>query len=94
MLGGGGAWWSEGNREGESILVLIPLLIAPIFVAIGVFVFVGKSVDHGRSDWVLGAIIGMTPAAMPLKSSCYLFRSGSWCCWPVRTLTRGRIVAN
>jgi hypothetical protein len=75
-------------------LVLIPLLIAPIFVAIGVFVFVEKGVNHGRSDRVLGAIIGMTPAAMPLESSCYLLRSGSWCCWPVRTLTHGRIVTN
>ena len=64
-------------REGEIILVLIPLLIAPIFSAIVVFVFVEKDVNHGRSDRVLGAIIGMMPAAMPLKSSCYLLKSGS-----------------
>ena len=63
-------------REREVILVLIPLLIALIFVAIVVFVFMEKGVNHGRSDRVLGAIIGMTPAAVPLKSSCYLFKSG------------------
>ncbi len=64
-------------REGGVVLVLIPLLIAPIFVAIVVFVFVEKGANHGRSDQVPGAIIGMTPAAMPLKSSCYLLKSGS-----------------
>ncbi len=64
-------------REGEVILVLIPLLIAPIFSAIVVFVFGKKGVNHGRSDRVLDVIIGMTPAAMPLKSSCYLLKSGS-----------------
>jgi hypothetical protein len=44
---------------------------------IAVFVFVEKGVNHGRSDRVLDVIIGMTPAAMPLKSSCYLLKSGS-----------------
>jgi hypothetical protein len=73
-VGHGG--WRE-IREGEVILVLIPLLITPIFVAIVVFVFVEKGVNHGRSDRVLDVIIGMTPAAMPLKSSCYLLKSGS-----------------
>ncbi len=64
-------------REGEVSPVLIPLLIAPIFLAIAVVVFVEKGVNHGRSDRVLDVIIGMTPAAMPLKSSCYLLKSGS-----------------
>ena len=65
-------------REGEVIPVLIrPLLIAPIFLANAVFVFVEKGVNHGRSDRVLDVIISMTPAAMPLKSSCYLLKSGS-----------------
>ncbi len=76
MGGGGGAWCRREIREGEVVLVLIPLLIAPIFVAIGVFVFVEKGANHGRSDQIPGAIIGMTPAAMPLKSSCYLLKSG------------------
>jgi hypothetical protein len=64
-------------REGGVISVLIPLLIAPIFSAIVVFVFGKKGVNHGRFDRVLDVIIGMTPAAMPLKSSCYLIKSGS-----------------
>jgi len=64
-------------REGEVFSVLIPLLIATSFVAIAVLVFVEKGVNHGRSGRVLGAIIGMAPAAMSRKSSCYLFKSGS-----------------
>ncbi len=77
MVGGGvGRGGGREIREGEVILVLIPLLITPIFVAIGVFVFVEKVVNHGRSDRVLGAIIGMTPVAVLLKSSCYLLKSG------------------
>ena len=75
-------------------MVLIPLLIAPIFLAIVVFVFVKKEVDHGRSVRARGAIIGMTPAALPLRSRCYLLKAGSTCRWPVRTLARGRIVAD
>ncbi len=73
-MGHGG--WRE-IREGEVFSVLIPLLIATSFVAIAVLVFVEKGVNHGRSGRVLGAIIGMTPAAMPQKSSCYLLKSGS-----------------
>jgi hypothetical protein len=59
-------------REGGLFLVLIPPLILPISVAIVVFVFVQKHVDHGRSGRVLGAVIGMAPAAMPLNAGCYL----------------------
>ena len=66
-------------------MVLIPLLIAPIFLAIVVFVFVKR---------VLDTIIGMVPVAVPLKSRHYLLKHGSWCWWPVRTLARGRIVTN
>ncbi len=75
-------------------MVLIPLLIAPIFLAIVVFVFEELGADHGQFKRVLGAIIGVTPAAGMLKSSCYLLKSGSWCWWPIRTLARVRIVAN
>ena len=64
-------------REEGVILVLIPLLIAPIFLAIVVFVFAEKGVSHGPSDWVLDTIIGMAPAALSLKSCCYLLKSGS-----------------
>ena len=59
-------------REGGLLLVLIPPLIPPIFVAIVIFVFVQKHVDHGQSGRVLGAIIGMAPAAMPLNIGYYL----------------------
>ena len=47
MLGGVGRDGRREIRERDVILVLIPLLIAPIFVAIGVFVFVEKGVNHG-----------------------------------------------
>ncbi len=70
----------QGGRrqiKGEGvILVLIPPLIAPIFLAIVVFVIVEKGVDHGQSNRVRDAIIGMTPAALPLKSCGYLLKSG------------------
>ncbi len=59
-------------REGGLRSVLIPPLILPIFVAIVVFVFVQKHVDHGRSGRVLGAVISMAPAAMPLNAGYYL----------------------
>jgi hypothetical protein len=64
-------------RLGAVNLVLIPLLIAPSFVAIVVVLCVEKGVNHGRSDRVLGAIIGMTPAALPRMSSDYLLKTGS-----------------
>ena len=93
-FGGMGQGGRRQVRGGGGILVLIPLLIAPIFLAIVVFVFVKKEVDHGRSVRAWGVIIGVTPAAPPLKSRCYLLKSGSTCRWPVRTLARGRIVTN
>ena len=68
--------WRE-IREGGLLLVLIPPLNPPIFVAIVVFVFVQKHVDHGRSDRVLDAVIGMAPVAMPLNAGCYLLSCGS-----------------
>ncbi len=46
-LGGVGHGGQRGTREGKVILVLIPLLMAPIFVAIVVFVFVEEGVNDG-----------------------------------------------
>ncbi len=47
MVGGvGQGGWRQVKGEGV-ILVLIPPLIAPIFLAIVVFVIVEKGVDHG-----------------------------------------------
>ena len=77
MVGGVGHGGRREIREGEGIWVLIPLLIASSFVAIVVFVFVEEGVNHGQSGQVLGANIGMTPAAVPQKSSYYLLKSGS-----------------
>jgi len=71
---GQGGW--RQVREREVILVLIPLLIVPIFLAFVGFVFVEKGVGHGQSDRVLDAVIAMAPAALPLKSCRYLLRSG------------------
>ena len=62
------------------ILVLIPMLIAPSFVATFVFLLflcVEKGLNRGRSDRVPGAIIGMTPAALPRKSCNYLVKTCS-----------------
>ena len=73
MVGRGGA---RQGSVGGVVLVVIPLLIAPIFLANVVFVFVEKIVNHGHSDQVLGAIIGMTPAALPLNSCRYLIKDG------------------
>ncbi len=75
MGGVGQGGWRQ-VREREVTLVLIPLLNAPIFLAIVVFVFVEKGVGHGRSDRVLDTVIGMAPAALLLKSCRYLLRSG------------------
>jgi hypothetical protein len=61
-------------------LVLIPMLIAPSFVATVVFLLflcVEKGLNHGRSDRVPGVIIGMTPAALPLSSCNYLVKTCS-----------------
>ena len=81
MVGGGGHGGRRQVREEGVILVLIPLLIVSIFLAIVVFVFVERGMNHGRSDRVLDAIIGMVPAAVPLESiafnclnNCFLLR--------------------
>ncbi len=69
-----------GRREirlGEVNLVLVPLLIAPSFVAIVGFLCVEKGVNNGQADRVLGVIIGMMPAAMLRMSSGYLLKKGS-----------------
>ena len=52
---------------GEIVSVLIPLLTTPILSAI-VVVFKDPDADHDRSEWGFGAIIGVTPAAKPLRS--------------------------
>ncbi len=75
---GRGGVGQGGRRQvkGEGvILVLIPPLIALIFLAIVVFVIVEKGVDHGQSNQVRDAIIGMTLAALPPKICCYLLKS-------------------
>ncbi len=64
------------SREGEVILVLSPLLIKWRLSVVW-FRKKEKGVNHDRSDRGLGAMIGMTPAAMPRESSCYSLKSGA-----------------
>ena len=75
------SWWGGvghgGRREVNLGLVLIPLLIAPIFVGFVVVLCVGNGEHHGRADQVFGVINSMTPEAMPLTSRCYLLKLGS-----------------
>jgi hypothetical protein len=67
VRGEGDSW--RQIRRGGGTLVLIPLLNALIFLAIVVFVFVEKWVNHGRIAQVQVVIIGVTPAALPLTST-------------------------
>ena len=75
------SWWGGvghgGRREVNLVMILIPLLIAPIFVGCVVVLCVRNGEHHGCADQGFGVMNGMTPAAMPLTSMGYLLKLGS-----------------